>query len=334
MPGIKLILVVIFLLPKLVHGGHLLSIDKDFDSTFLGGYISFFEDYSRTYNLNDILNKNPEFESATILNSIKEGSILWYQFTLKSIAKEPIRLVILGEGNYTSLELYEIDQNQESHILSLEKENTEIYTSLTLYPEKEYIYYIRFEPKGKTQITFSLWSEESFNLRTSGHLSYIRWGTLEFWGWRGALIVLAFVALLYLNYYLTKDEEEETEEEKALQEQEAKQIRSYLSSLEILVKTMKISLSCWEEITGKDQIELAQESRIWSAYLDQKNGVWRVRSMNQYLSLSTVPAQKPRWRKVAQTAEFILNILPENHPNREDLEDLLLQINEQFNTTN
>lgn len=333
MSGIKLILVVISLLPKLAYGEHLLSIDKDFDSTFLGGHISFFEDYSRTYNLNSILNKNPEFDSAKILHSIQEGSILWYQFTLKSIAKEPIHLVILGEGNYTSLELYEIDQNQESHILALEKENTEIYTPLTLYPEKKYIYYIRLDPEDKKQVTFSLWSEASFNLRTSGHLSYIRWGTLEFWGWRGVLIVLAFVALLYLNYYLTKDEEEETEEEKALQEQEAKQIKNYLSSLEILVKTMKISLSCWEEMTGKDQIELAQESGIWSAYLDQKNGVWRVRSMSQYLSISTVPAQKPRWRKVAQTAEFILDQLPDNHPSREELEELLIQINEQFNTT-
>lgn len=96
---------------------------------------------------------------------------------------------------------------------------------------------------------------------------------------------------------------------------------------EHLAQTMQLVLRCWEESMGKDSIHLAQESKLWGAYLDKTNGVWRSPSIRQYLSASTMPP-RPRWRKVAQTVEFLLSQLSPNDPHRPELEAHLLYIYE------
>ena len=88
---------------------------------------------------------------------------------------------------------------------------------------------------------------------------------------------------------------------------------------------MQVVIECWEHCQGKDQISLAQESKLWGAYLDKTNGVWRSPGIRQYLSASSMP-QRPRWRKVAQTVEFLQSQLSTDDPHKQQLSELLREI--------
>ena len=39
------------------------------------------------------------------------------------------------------------------------------------------------------------------------------------------------------------------------------------SMRDLLAQTMQVVIECWEHCQGKDQISLAQESKLWGAYL-------------------------------------------------------------------
>ena len=97
------------------------------------------------------------------------------------------------------------------------------------------------------------------------------------------------------------------------------------SMRDLLAQTMQVVIECWEHCQGKDQISLAQESKLWGAYLDKTNGVWRSPGIRQYLSASSMP-QRPRWRKVAQTVEFLQSQLSTDDPHRQQLSELLREI--------
>ncbi|MGB0139826.1 MAG: response regulator [bacterium] len=97
------------------------------------------------------------------------------------------------------------------------------------------------------------------------------------------------------------------------------------SMRDLLAQTMQVVIECWEHCQGKDQISLAQESKLWGAYLDKTNGVWRSPGIRQYLSASSMP-QRPRWRKVAQTVEFLQSQLSPDDPHRQQLSELLREI--------
>lgn len=71
-----------------------------------------------------------------------------------------------------------------------------------------------------------------------------------------------------------------------------------------LVELLKQSLSLWERSTGKTKVELAEESRCWRVYVD--GSTVKTRTLDKYLSLKTLP-EKPRWRSVTRTANFVLN---------------------------
>ena len=73
---------------------------------------------------------------------------------------------------------------------------------------------------------------------------------------------------------------------------------------EILVNTMLNAVSIWEQHSGKNKVELAEKSKIWTISID--NGTLRTRSLDKYLSLDKIPAN-PRWRNVAGTCHFILS---------------------------
>jgi hypothetical protein len=96
---------------------------------------------------------------------------------------------------------------------------------------------------------------------------------------------------------------------------------------DLLAQTMQVVVHCWEHCQGKDQISLAQESKLWGAYLDKTNGVWRSPGIRQYLSASSMP-QRPRWRKVAQTVEFLQARLPKDDSHQQELSELLAEIYE------
>ena len=97
------------------------------------------------------------------------------------------------------------------------------------------------------------------------------------------------------------------------------------SKQELLALAMQTSVQVWEQRFGKDLVALAQESKLWGAYLDKTNSVWKTPSLRQYLAVSTIPS-KPRWRKVSQTLEFLAYRLEESDPDRQKLLSLLTQI--------
>lgn len=89
---------------------------------------------------------------------------------------------------------------------------------------------------------------------------------------------------------------------------------------ESIVDLMSIALSCWEQCTGKNKIELAEESRVWRINIDC--GRLRVRSMDRYLSLTKLP-KAPRWRDVLKTAYFVLDHVEPGSTARRKLEESL-----------
>ena len=98
-----------------------------------------------------------------------------------------------------------------------------------------------------------------------------------------------------------------------------------------LVELMNLSVQCWKESTSKPKWQLAEESALWRAYLDQ--GVYKTRTMNKYLKLETLP-QKPKWNRVLETAEFVLSVhtglRSENNLKLEErLDELVKIINQQ-----
>jgi len=77
-----------------------------------------------------------------------------------------------------------------------------------------------------------------------------------------------------------------------------------------LVDLMTLSINCWKELTGKSKWQLAEESGLWKAYLDQ--GVYKTRTMNKYLKIDKLP-QNPKWNRVIDTAEYVLQKTPDSH---------------------
>jgi len=91
---------------------------------------------------------------------------------------------------------------------------------------------------------------------------------------------------------------------------------------EILVGLMNASLRHWEDYTGKTKVDLAEESRIWKAYLDR--GTWKTRTLDKYFSLDTLP-KKPRWREVIRTANFVLSNCKPGADAKDEIKSLISQ---------
>lgn len=92
------------------------------------------------------------------------------------------------------------------------------------------------------------------------------------------------------------------------QEEERQQVR------EALVALASETLSNWEQATRLGIIDLAQESKTWGTHLEA-TGAWRARGLEKYLSLTTLP-HNPRWRKILQTVEYVLEHAPINDEQR------------------
>ncbi|QCU89333.1 ABC transporter substrate-binding protein [Thiomicrorhabdus sediminis] len=80
--------------------------------------------------------------------------------------------------------------------------------------------------------------------------------------------------------------------------------------LQRLVNTMQLCLQIWEESTSKSKVQFAEDSGLWRVSLDGSTA--KTRTLDKYLSTSSIP-QKPRWKQVINTANFILREFP-NHP--------------------
>lgn len=97
-----------------------------------------------------------------------------------------------------------------------------------------------------------------------------------------------------------------------------------------LVELMHQALQMWEESTQSGKLELAQQSKIWSVGID--DGRLRARAMERYFSLNTLP-QKPRWRSVVRTCNFVLQKCQGKSLYREDLETNLKDFQEKVKRT-
>ncbi|ACA88065.1 tetratricopeptide repeat protein [Shewanella woodyi] len=84
-----------------------------------------------------------------------------------------------------------------------------------------------------------------------------------------------------------------------------------------LVELMHLALQMWEESTQTGKLELAQQSKIWSVGID--DGRIRARAMERYFGLNTLP-QKPRWRSVVRTCNYVLQKCEGKSLYREELE--------------
>lgn len=87
----------------------------------------------------------------------------------------------------------------------------------------------------------------------------------------------------------------------------------------MLVRLMRTALEAWERASRKGRVELAESSGIWRITID--DGRLRVRAMDRYLSLETLP-ERPRWREVLRTAYFLLGEVAISAEHREQLERL------------
>ena len=88
---------------------------------------------------------------------------------------------------------------------------------------------------------------------------------------------------------------------------------------ESLVETMNLALRCWKQTTRKTKIDLAEESRIWTASIDA-DGTYRTRTMDRYLKVGSLPAN-PRTEDVLDTGYFVLPYCS-NHPEmKKELEE-------------
>lgn len=92
--------------------------------------------------------------------------------------------------------------------------------------------------------------------------------------------------------------------------------------LNSLVEIMKLSLQIWEESTSRSKTAFADESGLWRISID--GGTAKTRTLDKYLSLETIP-QKPRWKNVINTANYILRTFP-NHRLCTQLQELKCSI--------
>jgi len=72
---------------------------------------------------------------------------------------------------------------------------------------------------------------------------------------------------------------------------------------EELVSLLRASLNLWERYTNQGKIELAERSRCWRVYVD--GTTVKTRTFDKYLNVRSVP-DRPRWRAVVRTANYVL----------------------------
>ena len=76
---------------------------------------------------------------------------------------------------------------------------------------------------------------------------------------------------------------------------------------EDIVNLLRTSLNLWEQHTNKGKVELAEQSRCWRVYVD--GTTVKTRTFDKYLSARSIP-DRPRWRAVVRTANFVLAQCP------------------------
>lgn len=113
-------------------------------------------------------------------------------------------------------------------------------------------------------------------------------------------------------------------EAKGRRDAEAELVRTRLR--ERAVEVMALSLRRWRQATGKGKVDLAEESRLWTATLDN-GGTYRTRTLDRYLRLQTLPPN-PRFPDVIDTGYFVLSECDGGGELRARLEQRLSELEE------
>ena len=95
---------------------------------------------------------------------------------------------------------------------------------------------------------------------------------------------------------------------------------------ERLVEVLTLSLRCWKQATQKSKIDLAEESKIWTASLDS-GGTYRTRTLDRYLRISTLPPN-PRSGDVLDTGYFVLSHCQSHPEMKKKLEEKISRLEE------
>ena len=89
-----------------------------------------------------------------------------------------------------------------------------------------------------------------------------------------------------------------------------------------IVSSMTLALSYWELTTGKSKIHFADESKLWSIYIDKK-GTCSTKTLDKYLQLSTLP-KKPKINNVQRSIQFVLDHCDEHKLSHENIRKKLI----------
>ncbi len=76
-----------------------------------------------------------------------------------------------------------------------------------------------------------------------------------------------------------------------------------------VVEIMTQILDYWSQTTGKTKIQFAEESGIWTVYLDRDT--YQTRTLDKYLNLTILP-KNPRLKDVFSSARYVLDTCPES----------------------
>jgi len=94
----------------------------------------------------------------------------------------------------------------------------------------------------------------------------------------------------------------------------------------LAVKIMNLSIDCWVDATQLTKADLAEQSGLWNVYME-RDGYFRTQTLDKYLELETLP-QKPRWKMVFVTADYVLANCQSAFPVRTELETALASLKE------
>lgn len=72
----------------------------------------------------------------------------------------------------------------------------------------------------------------------------------------------------------------------------------------LAVKVMNMSMDCWVDETGMTKADMADQSGLWNVYME-RDGYFRTQTLDKYLDIETFP-QKPRWKMIFVTADYVL----------------------------
>ncbi len=140
----------------------------------------------------------------------------------------------------------------------------------------------------------------------------------KFRNWVLGLSSLLFIVLTVLAHYVTRKRKEQLryiesinhhkQQLLLLQANKATEMKNnHVVNKKLLqkalVKTMVNAVDVWFRYTGKNKIDLADQSKSWKVTNDDGN--LRTRSLDKYLHMDQIP-QNPRWRNVIKTCHFIL----------------------------